>query len=710
MLSREYRKRKVEVPVKKRTTSKSVTGHNQEALVALWSLKILLDLKAWKQMQGRYEGFTSSGEILTCVGLGHLEDEELTKKQFLALLEKQRKKYRALSPGPNKRLDRNSQQIARYLGLNETERQLLVFAAILEEDENFQEVTDKLGELNAEGILTVLSNLLELPRKKIRKALSRHGLLAKSGLLDLGRSSKNQIQYKIDLLDGLAEALQEADASVEVMLQKYFVPSRAGKLTAENYRYVQEHLILIRDHLGLACEKKIQGVNILIYGAPGTGKTEFAKTIAGIIDSRLYEIKLGDGDEFFSKSKRMKSFQLAQQVLVRRKNSLILFDEVDNLLAESMGFFLRDGDSLNLKAWINNQLEDNHVPTIWIANDIRFAESSYIRRFDIVLHLDTPPRSVRLEIIEKYLRGIQVRKSWKENLAENSELAPAVIATAARVIRPRKKQSSADTEKQLEKLLRSTLTAMGHPWQSVSKHDSQIPYLLEALNPDHNLEAIVSGLRNHGEGRLCLYGPPGTGKTEFARYLARQLDKPLLLKRGADLLGPYVGQTEANIAAAFQEAEYEKAVLLLDEADSFLRERSGSHQSWEVTQVNELLTRMEQYNGVFICSTNLMETLDGASLRRFDVKIKFDYLRPEQTWKFFCRVCPEAEKKEKWKKEWQDRLTRLTLLTPGDFATVVRKNRISGLKSSPENVLKGLAEEVAFKDASSNHRIGFLVQ
>jgi len=62
------------------------------------------------------------------------------------------------------------------------------------------------------------------------------------------------------------------------------------------------------------------------------------------------------------------------------------------------------------------------------------------------------------------------------------------------------------------------------------------------------------------------------------------------------------------------------------------------------------------------------------------------------------------------KKLWQSKLTKLSTLTPGDFATVVRKNRISGQKLCPENVLKGLVEEVAFKEGALNRHIGFLAQ
>ncbi len=166
-----------------------------------------------------------------------------------------------------------------------------------------------------------------------------------------------------------------------------------------------------------------------------------------------------------------------------------------------------------------------------------------------------------------------------------------------------------------------------------------------------------------------------------------------------------MGGTEKNIARIFHEAEQDHAVLLIDEIDGFLQDRNTSRHSWEVTGVNEMLTRMETYNGVFIASTNRLDGLDTASLRRFDLKVKFHALKPQQAWKLlqsYCQIlglpapdiCLQAA------------LQRLDGLTLGDFAVLERQHRFWPI-TDVKALIAALEAECALKTPYQRQAIGF---
>ena len=172
------------------------------------------------------------------------------------------------------------------------------------------------------------------------------------------------------------------------------------------------------------------------------------------------------------------------------------------------------------------------------------------------------------------------------------------------------------------------------------------------------------------------------------------------------MLSPYLGETEQKMAAAFDMARQQKAVLQFDEVDSFLQERQKASKQWEVTQVNEMLTQMENFAGVFIASTNLFQNLDEASLRRFDMAIKFDYLKADAALGMFIKTCDILGVTD------QDQITlaevvNMTQLTPGDFEQLIRRSRLLRPSSSAQ-LLQHLKSAVVLKKSSASRPIGFL--
>lgn len=242
---------------------------------------------------------------------------------------------------------------------------------------------------------------------------------------------------------------------------------------------------------------------------------------------------------------------------------------------------------------------------------------------------------------------------------------------------------------------------MARPIRTINK--LELDYKVEMLNADCDILKISKGIIANGQARVCLYGPPGTGKSAFGRYIADMSRKQLIVKKASDIISPYLGESEQNMARMFQEATDQDAVLLLDEADTYLQDRKNLQRSWEVSGVNEMLTQIESFNGVFICSTNLMDSLDTAALRRFDLKIKFTHLNKLQSWGLFVDTANRL--KIQIDEAIQTKLNALGMLSPGDFATVLRQSRFSPIKDSWD-LFDRLDAECTIKP-ESKRQIGF---
>lgn len=675
-------------------------------LVALWTFRILLNLKCWKNMGGLYGSYTSDGDLLRTIGLGHVEDTNISKEEFHHAIKGQYRLYSGKRHKTCAAFEKKFNRFTKLIALSKTEVQILKFILALHNQSGLNSAADLLGELNGSSIQSALSIILNMPEHKIKIALSGNGKLIRSGILKFRTGEMSYLRSKLCLMDGISNMLFNPGSGE--MLHHFFQKGKDAHLKPADYNYIADDYSLIKKYLQEGKKQSLKGINILVYGCPGTGKTELTRTMSRDLGLDLFEISTvnTDGDTL-NGSRRIDAFQLSQQILAQHDKALILFDEIEDVFP-SVSFFFGTSAEEKRKAWINKLLEENPVPAFWVCNDIDELDNAYIRRFDIVLKLDPPPKNVREKMLNKYLAETSVSQGWIKRAAENQHLAPALISRAARVASMTKEKEN--TEKTLEKVLGNTLCAMGYSGKLMERESKNLlSYRLDALNPDRDINKLLAGMKKHNQARICLYGPPGTGKTAFGRYVAKSMGQKLSIKRASDILASLVGETEKNIARMFAEARSDNAILLLDEADSFLRDRSNARQSWEVSQVNELLTRMEEFDGIFICSTNLVDALDAASLRRFDLKIKFDYLLPDQAWILFRQTLLEYDVhvKEKDESHWKKKLSGLRHLTPGDFATVIRQYRLNDAELSAEALLHELAAEVAFKQQPVSRGIGF---
>lgn len=253
-----------------------------------------------------------------------------------------------------------------------------------------------------------------------------------------------------------------------------------------------------------------------------------------------------------------------------------------------------------------------------------------------------PEEQQRIRIMKKSCNTQHFDDDWLGHISKTVVLSPSEGQRIAKVVALANSADKSQTH--AEQLIQhsyqaTTRKVLDFSVKPVTKPASS--YQLEWLNTQSNIEQIVAAAKASKQGRICLYGPPGCGKTQFAHYLAEQAEMPIISKKASDMIRPYVGETEMSIAQAFKEASDQNALLLIDEADSFFMNRHSARESWEVTRVNELLVQLEQFDGLFVAATNLLDNFDSASKRRFDFKVEFDYLTSKQSFDLYCSTLHE---------------------------------------------------------------------
>jgi transitional endoplasmic reticulum ATPase len=625
------------------------------------------------------------------------EDEPTDMKKLKLLCERRIRKDEGSALRARRYYRERCKPIVSRLGLDELQTDLLIFGVARDSHRGLLEMCDRMHLLGQPEAANALASLFEISTAQVTAALTRGSVLIDCGLLEPSDFCTD-LKSIFEVPRYLTRALTGTHPIDQCLLKRTFEECTARR-RMDDFPHLHTEIDMIKAVLGGGGRG-----HVLIAGAPGVGKTELARLIAGELGWAAQEVRCEDSEgDPANRDDRFKHYMLGCRLLGKADNMLVIFDEAEDVFVGDHWTHISHHAPRH-KGWTNRLLESVKIPTIWISNSLDCIDPAYVRRFDYVLEMQTPPRSVRLRLAREVTDGLPVTPMLIERAAESVDFTPSDADRLRRIL-PRALGRGIAPDDAFTQLVTCRPGGISRE-QLAPRRSVELPYRLEWVNAQVDLSALI-GLHKRGTGTLAFSGPPGTGKTELARHIATALDRPLHIKKASDLLGPYVGQTEQQIAHAFRTARQDRAVLLLDEADSFLRDRALAGRSWEVTQVNELLAQLDGYAGLAILTTNFTDTLDHALLRRMDVKLNFGYLRPDDAWAAFTAVLEACGGRVPAENSaLQAQVRGLRELAFGDFVAATRGLGLATETISADQLFGAISEEVRLK-GGSRRAIGF---
>lgn len=302
--------------------------------------------------------------------------------------------------------------LSQILGLSDADQALLGFAACLQLFPQFNSVISAQGEhSSSQSLCQTMGRLTGIPVKGFTASIADDGVLIATSLVKLSDSNLD-LENMLDLMDGFGAVLAAKHACAEDLVRRFLKKASPPTLKLDNFSHLASDSAALRSYLYNAIAEHAVGVNVLLHGRPGVGKTEYVQAIAAELGVALYEISYADQSGNPIKGKeRLRAYNLCQRFLARSGNALLLFDEVEDVFESNHGFLSQlfgadvsgEGGTSAGKAWVNRTMERNPVPAVWVTNSIDNIDPAYKRRFDYSVGFPLPPRPVRCSIARHHL-------------------------------------------------------------------------------------------------------------------------------------------------------------------------------------------------------------------------------------------------------------------------------------------------------------------
>ena len=436
---------------------------------------------------------------------------------------------------PRSAIERSIDTLSDRCEMTDAEKRLLFFGITMHENELLEGVLEHcFRKIHSGQLFKVLAHILDVGLIEIQAAFSSDSFLSRSGLLQLNPRPSLGFESNIYIGAGILETFEIANGNWDVLVSKTCIPAFKSSLNRDDFDHMPGIFELVLNYLeGSVCKRR-RGVNILLHGIPGCGKTEFARAVAAASSLNAHELvsQRLDGHPLSFGERRCR-YRQASEYLNSDQPCVLIVDEMDGMLEIAPPG--RNGQQAMTKASANALLESNPVPTIWLTNNRGQFDQAQLRRFDLVVTFKRPSSQKIKKILENKLEGHELSDQWFSQVSQSEKLSPGLVNTLSLVAASVKKGSSQNPD--MESMLNMAMQQRGVK----IKRYKPSSYRIEYCNASMPVNTLTSTLTKNKYARCLLSGSTGTGKTSFARYMAEELSLEPRLVRPSDILDPFVG-------------------------------------------------------------------------------------------------------------------------------------------------------------------------
>ena len=622
---------------------------------------------------------------------------------------------------------RNLMKLAEYLNFSDIEKETLKALFVIENDALLTELAGGMVRArDAEG--PVLAKLIGKPEnyKAYSRLVANSGKFHKYGIIETALEfGKSFPTIETILTERLSTPNLDKAEIVNLLLG---TPAETD-LDYSDFDYMGDELDYVREILKNASDKGLSGINILIDGPQGGGKTELSKALAKSIGKALYLIGEEDdindegnpvpvldedGDltgyrepkikEETTSKARLADLLRAHGLLEGNNEAIVLFDEIEDLLIK--GTDTSKSADTDSKIMINRLLENNKTPTIWCGNDPNKFHPSVRQRFTHSIYVGHPPVAVRKKIWEKQLSLSELQLSDNDvtSLARTYDAAPRQIALAIKAAKITDRGLEA-IQMSLEASSRITLGSRDKILddQGLSKYfDPELMHFGTVAN--QNGEETVKRLIERGKNReafaLIAKGEQGTGLRSLGRYMAEELvltpcEFSMRVLRQSSQFSSGTG----NIYSAFAHAANHRAFLIINDLEH-LSNNPQSDSGWDKSLIEAFVDAASTHKLPFaVSTTNPSIQLPTRVAALFSDELKLESLSEDQKRKAFDIYFGQEAPKE---------IEQVEGLVLADFADTRRHlDKLDTTNLYADDVVGLLARQMGIRKSEIKSGIGF---